>query len=349
MRKGFRFMLAMLLAIVLTSQTACTSNRNNAGNKAIQNDGGGNGFRSLGFSESDARIPLKNEGGKLYVPLEEITRVIGYQTKWSAEGQTLEIGDIDPFYKLSVNSLAAEKEEEQALLSEKPVMLNGKLHIPVTVLSDLFQQDLHYKVEGEQLVVHAVTAEDLSIDQMENAQGSLSQDGPFFQDDPEDPFKGDIPDVGVDHSAWNPTSNEDAIPAALPTIDINALIQTAMKYRGVPYEFGAAPYPQSKRFDCSSYTQYVFAKYGVKLQRISRNQAKQGIFVSRNSLRKGDLVFFSVPGRFKSDKTVGHVGIYIGNGKMINTYSNKNGGVHIANVNTGYWSTKYITARRVAY
>ena len=43
------------------------------------------------------------------------------------------------------------------------------------------------------------------------------------------------------------------------------------------------------------------------------NKGRLGTFVSRKSLRKGDLMFFYVPGRFKTNKTVGHVGIYIGN------------------------------------
>lgn len=42
--------------------------------------------------------------------------------------------------------------------------------------------------------------------------------------------------------------------------------------------------------------------------------------MTRDQLQVGDLIFFTVPGRFKSDNVAGHVGIYIGDGKFIHTW-----------------------------
>jgi len=47
---------------------------------------------------------------------------------------------------------------------------------------------------------------------------------------------------------------------------------------------------------------------------ISRDQAKEGTFVSKSNLQTGDLVFFTT---VDSGKNIGHVGIYVGNGNMI--------------------------------
>jgi len=83
-------------------------------------------------------------------------------------------------------------------------------------------------------------------------------------------------------------------------------VQWAYKELGKPYVWGAAG-PNS--FDCSGLTQYVWAKAGVYLDHYTGSQWNEGRHVSRGELQPGDLVFFG------SD--LHHVGIYIGNGNMI--------------------------------
>ncbi|KRF04547.1 hypothetical protein ASG89_22155 [Paenibacillus sp. Soil766] len=119
------------------------------------------------------------------------------------------------------------------------------------------------------------------------------------------------------------------------------LILTAQKYLGTPYVFGAK-YGQTKTMDCSSFTKTVFAKYGITLPRVSRDQAKEGTFVSKSNLQTGDLVFFTT---VDSGKKIGHVGIYVGNGMMIHTYGE--GGVKFTSINKDWWADHYVTARRV--
>lgn len=362
MNKHMRKMTIVILIVTLTLSAACTNTNNN--NKGIEESNNNrnqeNNFRPLGMVEDDAHIPLLNQNGMAYVPIQELIDVLGYQSEMNSDTQTLSIGDIDVFYKITADSNRAEKEEEPLELSGAPMMMDGKVYVPVSVIADLFQEDMHYDVVRNELLVHPTQElepgiEDLdSLEEAEAAIGEL-----FFQDDPNDPFKGEEPNGEVnddvetstnDLNVWTPTASDDVAPVSykLKNINMNAMIRTAKRYMGVPYKFGAGPYRKTRKFDCSSYTQYIFDKYGVNLRRVSRNQAKQGHSVSRKNLRKGDLLFFYVPGRFKSNKKVGHVGIYIGNGKMINTFSNKKG-VHITNVNKGYWSKKYLGAKRVAY
>jgi cell wall-associated NlpC family hydrolase len=83
-------------------------------------------------------------------------------------------------------------------------------------------------------------------------------------------------------------------------------VQWAYKELGKPYVWGASG-PNS--FDCSGLTQYVWAKAGVYLDHYTGSQWNQGRHVSRDQLQPGDLVFFG------SD--LHHVGIYVGNGNMI--------------------------------
>lgn len=119
----------------------------------------------------------------------------------------------------------------------------------------------------------------------------------------------------------------------------NAIISYGKRFLGTPYRFGAE-YPKTGKFDCSSFVQYVYAHNGISLPRVSRDQAKKGVYVAKANIRPGDLLFFSVG----NSKTIGHVAIYVGNNQILHTYGA--GGVKVAKINT-YWKNHYITARRV--
>ncbi len=72
------------------------------------------------------------------------------------------------------------------------------------------------------------------------------------------------------------------------------------------YVWGAeGPY----RFDCSGFMLWTFRQINIKLPHSSRAQSRKGVAVSRKNLKPGDLVFFYSP--------IHHVGMYIGNGKVI--------------------------------
>lgn len=119
------------------------------------------------------------------------------------------------------------------------------------------------------------------------------------------------------------------------------IIDTGEKYLGTPYDFGA-PYGQTQTFDCSSFTKTIFAKNGIDLPRVSRDQADVGQYVPRSELQKGDLVFFSTR---DSDGRIAHVGVYVGGGKVLHTWGP--GGVRFESMNSGWLDDAYITARRV--
>lgn len=121
------------------------------------------------------------------------------------------------------------------------------------------------------------------------------------------------------------------------------VVELAKQHLGKKYVWGANG-PNS--FDCSGLTKYVYAKVGVTLERVSYNQATQGIKVDKSKLQAGDLVFFSgINAKSKSAK-ISHVGIYIGSGKFIHA-ANSNRGVVIDELDSDYYKTHYVTARRV--
>ncbi len=115
------------------------------------------------------------------------------------------------------------------------------------------------------------------------------------------------------------------------------LISIAYDYVGVPYVFGGST-PWG--FDCSGYTQYVFRQMGIEIPRTADVQYYSYPKVSSGNLQPGDLVFFETyePGP-------SHVGIYIGNGQMLQAGSST--GVTVSNVFTGYFGARYLGAARV--
>jgi cell wall-associated NlpC family hydrolase len=96
-------------------------------------------------------------------------------------------------------------------------------------------------------------------------------------------------------------------PVAAPGSAAQIAVSTALAQRGKPYVWAAAG-PGS--FDCSGLMQYAYRAAGISLPHSSLGQSSMGTPVSRNALQPGDLVFFYSP--------VSHVGMYIGNGNMVN-------------------------------
>lgn len=88
---------------------------------------------------------------------------------------------------------------------------------------------------------------------------------------------------------------------------LTQVVQTAATYLGIPYVWaGDSP---SGGFDCSGFTQYVFAQHGVSLPHSAADQAALGFPIAPADIKPGDLVFFGNP--------IHHVGLYIGGGEFI--------------------------------
>lgn len=122
-------------------------------------------------------------------------------------------------------------------------------------------------------------------------------------------------------------TNADGTPAkdanTEPSPGASGLVGFALGWLGTPYSYGGgnASGPtygidqgaHTKGFDCSGFTVFVYAKFGVNLPRRSQEQARAGQAVSRGEARAGDLLIFS----FAGEPADGHVGIYLGSNEMV--------------------------------
>nr|WP_307208432.1 C40 family peptidase [Paenibacillus harenae] len=109
---------------------------------------------------------------------------------------------------------------------------------------------------------------------------------------------------------------------------------------GTPYKSGGTT---AKGFDCSGFTNYVFAKMGIDLPRVSSDQATVGTKVAKTDLIAGDLVFFDTSGG--NNSAISHVGIYIGDGKFVHASVSR--GVVVDKIDSSYYKPRYVTARRI--
>ncbi|MNI27355.1 Peptidoglycan endopeptidase LytF precursor [compost metagenome] len=112
------------------------------------------------------------------------------------------------------------------------------------------------------------------------------------------------------------------------------VIQKAKANIGVPYRWGGTT---PLGFDCSGFVNYVFQDKGIDLPRTSA-QMHNAAGTAVSELQVGDLVFFA-------NRTVDHVGIYLGNNQFISSTSSR--GVIIESLSSNYWSKRYVGAKRV--
>lgn len=128
--------------------------------------------------------------------------------------------------------------------------------------------------------------------------------------------------------------------AATSTTTGEEIVEYAKQYLGYKYVSGGTT--PSSGFDCSGFTQYVYKHFGITLNRTSSGQNKNGTAVEKSNLQLGDLVIFNND----ANTSIGHVGIYVGNGNFIHA-SNPSDGVKITTLTTGYYQKRYVGARRV--
>ena len=134
--------------------------------------------------------------------------------------------------------------------------------------------------------------------------------------------------------------------AAAPANDNSAkrqsIVNAAVAQLGKPYVYGGNG---PNGFDCSGLTQYVYKLCGYSIERGPSAQFNSlSVSVAKSELLPGDIVFFKDSRYGRGSAT--HAGIYVGNGQMIHA-PNRGQNVKYASINTGYYGTYYVGARRV--
>lgn len=127
--------------------------------------------------------------------------------------------------------------------------------------------------------------------------------------------------------------------ASIPKPSQNDIVKSAKMFLGLPYLWAGT---SSFGYDCSGIIYSVYKNHGILIPRDSFYQATKGTAVAKKNLQPGDLVFFA--GNRGKGK-VYHVGLYIGDGKMLHS-PNASDKVKIESISAGVYKTNYSGARR---
>jgi cell wall-associated NlpC family hydrolase len=118
---------------------------------------------------------------------------------------------------------------------------------------------------------------------------------------------------------------------------VQLFVKVATGFIGAPYRFGGS---SLKGIDCSSFVQKIYRIFDVTLPRKASEQSKVGISITRENLTEGDLIFFH------TKRSLGHVGIYIGNNEFVHA-SSRSKVVRIDSLDTPYYQKRFQRAVRV--
>jgi cell wall-associated NlpC family hydrolase len=113
-------------------------------------------------------------------------------------------------------------------------------------------------------------------------------------------------------------------------------VRIALKAVGVPYRWGGAS--PASGFDCSGLVRWAYGRVGISLPHSSYALYGRGQLVRRSRMKPGDLVFFS---------GLGHVGLYVGHGRMVHA-PNSGSRVQVVTLGGPYYGGSLIGARRIA-
>ncbi len=145
-----------------------------------------------------------------------------------------------------------------------------------------------------------------------------------------------------------------SLPSGDAAAAIEQVINTGMTYLGTPYEYGSDR-NSTATFDCSAFTRQIFRQaVGIQLPADSRSQ---GEWIKQNSqpntdmttLKRGDLLFFTnynaSSGAYtsldNSSQTITHVAVYLGDNKLLHTFSVAGGGVKVTDFSKA-WQDRFL-------
>ncbi|MEM4637571.1 MAG: C40 family peptidase [Candidatus Woesearchaeota archaeon] len=165
---------------------------------------------------------------------------------------------------------------------------------------------------------------------------ALSTAEPKYSHTPEEPNLNRYSYV-VNSEASNPSS-----------MIARSIIETASKEIGKRYVFGTNEKTSKipDHWDCSSLVRYAFSKNGINIEGSSRDLSRYGVTVVEkemdfSKMKPGDLLFFTI----KKSRPLGHVGIYVGDGKML--HAGVSTGVAIVSLDKKYWKKSFEKAKRL--
>jgi cell wall-associated NlpC family hydrolase len=159
--------------------------------------------------------------------------------------------------------------------------------------------------------------------------------------------------IKVTGSISDPSPSQPSVPGSN---QVESIIAAGMKYLGTPYEYGSSR-NNTNTFDCSDLIRQMFKDaLGVTLPADSRGQGdhvrgKGAVTTDWHQLKRGDLMFFmdykgtkasSYSGKNSFGERISHVAIYLGDGKVLHTYSKDSGGVRTDSISGKHWEYRFL-------
>lgn len=123
-------------------------------------------------------------------------------------------------------------------------------------------------------------------------------------------------------------------PKPKPTLGARAAA-IALKAVGVPYRWGGAS--PSAGFDCSGLVYWAYGRLGIEVPHSSYALYDVGRYVMRSRMKRGDVLFFS---------GLGHVGIYIGRGRMVHA-PHSGTSVQVVRLGSSSYGSRLVGVRRL--
>lgn len=128
------------------------------------------------------------------------------------------------------------------------------------------------------------------------------------------------------------------------TKKVDTVVQTARSYTGTPYKFGGTT---RVGIDCSALILHSYGSIGLKMPRVSKDQAKSGVKVRLKELKPGDLVFFATGKKKREVTHAGIVTVVRGKKDIRFIHSSTSLGVTESNLYSPYYLKRFLRARRI--
>lgn len=194
----------------------------------------------------------------------------------------------------AIKSIMDNDKKMLASMNNKKLEINKKQ----VALNEKSEKLINLKIDNQEKLKNlneSKNAQKLLLEQIKSEQQSLVS-------------KVDI-QINVDEFLKQLDSNQNEMEDL--SLERKDLLKFAVKYMGISYHWGGTS-PETG-FDCSGFTQFVFANCGIRIGRTTYDQLNNGVQVSRSELKPGDLVLFGSAG------SPHHVGIYVGNNCYIHS------------------------------
>jgi hypothetical protein len=231
-----------------------------------------------------------------------------------------------------------------AAFADEIITTGNSNQIILSDLADLGTDDMYVVITGygddEEVAIHsdsydqAIVLKNLPVGYNLSVLGQENS-WLYVQDD-----EGDVGYIRSDFVAFK--NGEKPANTTASSALAQQIVDYSKQFLGrLPYVWGGTSLTSGA--DCSGFVMSIYKNFGITLTRTSRSQyASDGVYVARENLQPGDLVFFNKGG----STAISHVGMYIGDGKYINE-SDYSTGCIISDLSKAVSKGTYVGAKRI--